>query len=104
MWCHIHRFGCVITHVFMLVLLDVRALGNRCAALGLRPRDEGLSGSRITSRIANQAPGITVHCLLCGSNRCLGALSITKVSTAPRSSRIHFNLDFHSPRTAPVGS
>ena len=27
----IHRFGCVISHIFIVVLLPVRALGNRCA-------------------------------------------------------------------------
>ena len=29
----IHRFGCVISHIFIVVLLPVRALGNRCATL-----------------------------------------------------------------------
>jgi hypothetical protein len=27
----IHRFGCVISHIFIVVLLPGRALGNRCA-------------------------------------------------------------------------
>ena len=27
----IHRFGCVIAHTFIVVLLPLRALGNRCA-------------------------------------------------------------------------
>ena len=27
----IHRFGCVISHIFIVVFLSVRALGNRCA-------------------------------------------------------------------------
>jgi hypothetical protein len=30
----IHRFGCVISHSSMVVLLLVLALGNRCATLG----------------------------------------------------------------------
>jgi hypothetical protein len=30
----IHRFGCVISHIFMVVLLTVSAMGNRCASLG----------------------------------------------------------------------
>ena len=29
----VHRFGCVISHIFIVVLLPVRALGNRCATL-----------------------------------------------------------------------
>jgi hypothetical protein len=29
----IHRFGCVISHIFIVVLLPVRALGNRCTTL-----------------------------------------------------------------------
>jgi hypothetical protein len=27
----IHRLGCVISHIFIVVLLPVRALGNGCA-------------------------------------------------------------------------
>jgi hypothetical protein len=29
----IHRFGCVISHIFIVDLLPARALGNRCATL-----------------------------------------------------------------------
>ena len=29
----VHRFGCVISHIFIVVLLTLRVLGNRCATL-----------------------------------------------------------------------
>ena len=29
----IHRFGCVISHIFIVVLLPLRVWGNRCATL-----------------------------------------------------------------------
>jgi len=29
----IHRFGCVMSHLFMVVLLTVSAMGNRCATV-----------------------------------------------------------------------
>jgi hypothetical protein len=30
----VHRFGCVISHIFIVVFRSVRDLGNRCATFG----------------------------------------------------------------------
>jgi hypothetical protein len=49
------RFGCVIAHIFMLVLLPVRAWGNRRATLGragqgIKPNTGQCYTSRLVAR------------------------------------------------------
>ena len=52
----IHRFGCVISHIFIVVLIPVRALGNRRATLlhsSLAARHVGQATDNICFRVSS---------------------------------------------------
>jgi hypothetical protein len=50
----IHRFGCVISHTFIVVLLPLRALGNRCATF--LQETLSLAGSTVGAILALDVP------------------------------------------------